>query len=145
MKERVSSGLWPGGGRIPFGYDYDSSRGILVPTSDAATVRRVYELYLEGYSLSYIARVLGRKYERLARQILLRKSNTGVIVYNGEEYPGLHEPIVDSATYEKAMTELRRRSQNGRRGGHPPAHRSAFLRILRRKAPLSEVEQSGRL
>lgn len=117
MKERVSSGLWPGGGRIPFGYDYDSSRGILVPNSDAATVRRVYELYLEGYSLSYIARVLGLKYERLARQILLRKSNTGVIVYNGEEYPGLHEPIVDSATYEKAMTEFRRRSQNGRRGG----------------------------
>ena len=38
-------------------------------------------------------------------------------MYNGEEYPGLHEPIVDSATYEKAMTEFRRRSQNGRRGG----------------------------
>ena len=117
MKERVSSGLWPGGGRIPFGYDYDSSRGILVPNSDAETVRRLYDLYLEGYSLSDIARVLGLKYERLARQILLRKSNTGVIVYNGEEYPGLHEAIIDSATYEKAMAEFRRRSQNGRRGG----------------------------
>ena len=29
MKERVKAGLWPGGGRIPFGYDYDSERGIL--------------------------------------------------------------------------------------------------------------------
>ena len=79
MKERVRSGLWPGGGRVPFGYDYDSGRGILVPNSDAQTVRRLYELYLEGHSLSYIAQILGLKYERLARQILLRKSNTGMI------------------------------------------------------------------
>ena len=117
MKERVRSGLWPGGGRVPFGYDYDSGRGILVPNSDAQTVRRHYELYLEGHSLSYIAQILGLKYERLARQILLRKSNTGMIVYNGEEYPGLHEAIIDTETYDKAMREFQRRSQNTRRGG----------------------------
>ena len=117
MKERVRSGLWPGGGRVPFGYDYDSSKGILVPNSDAQTVRRVYELYIDGYSLAYIARILGLKYERHAQQILLRKSNTGVIIYNGEEYKGLHEPIVSPETYEKAMEEFQRRSQNGRRGG----------------------------
>ena len=35
MKERVRSGLWPGGGRVPFGYDYDSEKGILVPNGDA--------------------------------------------------------------------------------------------------------------
>lgn len=117
MKERVRSGLWPGGGRVPFGYDYDSSSGILVPNDDAETVRRVYELYIDGYSLAYIARILGLKYERHAQQILLRKSNTGVIVYNGEEYKGLHEPIVSPEIYEKAMEEFQRRSQNGRRGG----------------------------
>ncbi len=117
MKERVSSGLWPGGGRVPFGYDYDSEKGILVPNGDAPTVRRVYELYVEGCSLPYIARVLGLKYEKHAQQILLRKSNTGVIVYNGEEYPGLHEPIVEPELYEKAMKEFRRRSLQGRRGG----------------------------
>ncbi len=117
MKERVRSGLWPGGGRVPFGYDYDSKKGILVPNSDAPTVRRVYELYVEGCSLPYIARVLGLKYEKHAQQILLRKSNTGVIVYNGEEYPGLHEPIVEPELYEKAMKEFRRRSTQGSRGG----------------------------
>lgn len=117
MKERVRSGLWPGGGRVPFGYDYDSSQGILIPNDDAETVQRVYELYIDGYSLAYIARILGLKYERHAQQILLRKSNTGVIVYNGEEYKGLHEPIVSEELYDKAMLEFQRRSQNGRRGG----------------------------
>lgn len=117
MKERVRSGLWPGGGRVPFGYDYDSEKGILVPNGDAPTVRRLYELYVQGYSLPHIARILGLKYEKHAQQILLRKSNTGVIVYNGEEYPGLHEPIVEPELYEKAMKEFRRRSLHGRRGG----------------------------
>ena len=44
MKERVKSGLWPGGGKIPFGYDYDPEKGILVPNADADTVRTMYRL-----------------------------------------------------------------------------------------------------
>ena len=35
MKERVKAGLWMGGGRVPFGYDYDKEKGILVPNKDA--------------------------------------------------------------------------------------------------------------
>ena len=110
MKERVKEGYWMGGGRVPFGYDYDQSRGILVPNSDAETVRRIYELYLDGYSLNAIARMLGLRYEKLARQILMRKSNAGYIVYNGEEYQGRHEAIVSLETYEKAMQKMQERS-----------------------------------
>ncbi|MBE7031850.1 MAG: recombinase family protein [Ruminococcaceae bacterium] len=110
MKERVKEGYWMGGGRVPFGYDYDQSRGILVPNRDAETVRRIYELYLDGYSLNSIARMLGLRYEKLARQILMRKSNAGYIVYNGEEYKGRHEAIVSLETYEKAMQKMQERS-----------------------------------
>ncbi len=110
MKERVKSGLWPGGGRVPFGYDYDSEKGILVPNSDAETVRRIYDLYLEGYSPRRIAEITGLKYERLAIQILKRKSNAGFIVYNGEEYKGKHEPIVSLEKFNAAMENMRRRS-----------------------------------
>ena len=110
MKERVKEGYWMGGGRVPFGYDYDQSRGILVPNSDAETVKRIYELYLEGYSLNAIARMLGLRYEKLARQILMRKSNAGYIVYNGEEYKGRHEAIISIETYEKAMQKMQERS-----------------------------------
>lgn len=110
MKERVKNGYWMGGGKIPFGYDYDSQKGILVPNSDAITVRRVYELYLSGYSTNAIARILNLKYERLARQILTRKTNAGFIVYKGEEFRGKHEPIVSLETYEKAMHLMKERS-----------------------------------
>jgi site-specific DNA recombinase len=114
MKERIKNGYWMGGGRIPFGYDYDAQKGILVPNADAETVKRVYELYLNGYSTAAIARILGLKYERLARQILSRKTNAGFIVYKGEEFLGKHEPIVSLETYERAMQMKQERSHRRR-------------------------------
>lgn len=114
MKERVKNGYWMGGGRVPFGYDYDSKQGILVPNNDAETVRQVYELYLSGYSTNAIAQMLNLSYERLARQILTRKTNAGFIIYNGEEYIGRHKPIVSLETYEKAMHMMEERSDRRR-------------------------------
>ena len=110
MKERIKEGLWMGGGRIPFGYDYDREKGILVPNQDAERVKKVYELYLQGYSTSKISELVGLKYEKLAYQILTRKSNAGYICYNGEEYLGKHEPIISLDTYEKTMQYMKERS-----------------------------------
>lgn len=110
MKERVKTGLWMGGGRIPFGYDYDRKKGILVPNEDAETVKKIYKLYLDGYSAEKIAAMLGLKYDRLVTQILKRKSNAGYIVYNGVEYKGKHEPIISLSEYEKAMDIMEERS-----------------------------------
>lgn len=111
MKERVKAGFWPGGGRIPFGYDYDPEKGILVPNKDADTVRLIYSLYLEGYPMYKIAKMAGLKYERLAVQVLKRKSNAGYITYNGEEYKGRHEPIISEEIYEEAMKMLEERGK----------------------------------
>ena len=108
MVERVRQGFWPGGGKIPFGYDYDPAKGILVPNSDADTVREIYARYLSGESAGSIARALGLKYEHLVRQILDRESNTGVIVYKGERYPGRHEPLIDRETWLRAQRRLHR-------------------------------------
>lgn len=110
MQKRVESGLWPGGGGIPFGYDYDQLSGTLVQNKDAETVRLAYQLFLDGYSTYKIADMLGLKYDRLAYQILTRKSNAGYIVYNGVEYKGKHEPIVSLDTYERTMNLMRDRS-----------------------------------
>lgn len=103
MKERVKSGLWMGGGRIPFGYDYNKEKGVLVPNKDAEKVRQIYKLYIEGKAPQEIANLLGLKYDRLVYQILTRKSNYGIIEYNGEEYQGQHEPIISKETYDIAM------------------------------------------
>lgn len=110
MQKRVESGLWMGGGRVPYGYDYDSQKGILIPNKDAENVKRIYDLYLQGYSLQKISDILGLKYERLAQQILTRKSNAGYVVYNGIEYKGRHEPVISEETYDKAMIMMSERS-----------------------------------
>lgn len=112
MLERIKEGYWMGGGRIPFGYDYDKSKGILVPNSDAETVRKIYELYIDGKSAQTIADMLGLKYDRLVMQIITRKSNLGLIEYKGKEYKGKHEPIIDRETYDKAMFAMQKRSEN---------------------------------
>lgn len=110
MLERVREGYWPGGGRTPFGYDYDANLNILVPNADADKVRKIYDLYIQGYSAYDIAKSMGLKYDRLVSQILTRKSNIGIISYNGAEYQGKHEPIISKEIYEQAMACMRRRS-----------------------------------
>lgn len=120
MKERVKSGLWMGGGNIPFGYDYDKKQGILVPNEDAETVRKIYDLYIKGYSTGKIARILGLKYEHLVLQILRRRSNLGIITYNGEEYKGRHTPLVSIETYNRAMECMKERAKG-------PARESGYL------------------
>ncbi|MCL2837130.1 MAG: recombinase family protein [Defluviitaleaceae bacterium] len=109
MKERVKSGKWMGGGRIPFGYDYDKKNGKLIPNKDAERVRKIYDLYLQGYSTAKIAQMVGLKYDKLAYQILTRKSNAGYINYNDEEYLGEHEPIISLETYERTMQYMKER------------------------------------
>ena len=111
MKERVKSGLWMGGGKIPFGYDYDKKSGQLIKNEDSETVKKIYELYLEGYSPNSIAKQLGLKYDRLVSQILKRKTNTGLIPYRGEVFEGKHDAIVDSDTYVRTLEEMKRRSR----------------------------------
>lgn len=110
MQKRVELGYWPGGGRIPFGYDYDREQGILIPNQDAETVRRIYDLYIQGYAMQTIANMCGLKYDKLVQNILARKSNTGVIVYNGIEYQGRHEPIISPETYQKASLAMLERA-----------------------------------
>lgn len=111
MRERVKSGLWMGGGRVPFGYDYDREKGVLVPNGDAERVKKIYDLYLKGYSPARIAQALGLKYDRLAEQILKRKSNAGFIRYNSEEFEGQHQAVVTLETYQKAMDMMAERSR----------------------------------
>ena len=119
MVERVRQGYWMGGGGVPFGYDYDPAAGILVPNADAPKVRQMYQLYLKGWSAQRIARLLGLKYDRQVTQILSRKSNIGRITYKGEEYQGLHQPIVSEELFHLVQEKMKERSLKART---PPGH-----------------------
>lgn len=111
MRKRVEEGYWMGGGVVPFGYDYDSAQGILVPNKNAEIVKQLYDLYLQGYSEDMLAQKFNLKYDRLVHQILTRKSNTGVIIYKGEEYKGRHEPLVSLEKYNATIALMKERAK----------------------------------
>lgn len=73
-------------------------------------VRHIYDRYFAGEAMQTIADSLDLKYERVVYNIITRKSNAGFIVYNGKEYRGLHEPIINLKTYTQAMRLLAERS-----------------------------------
>lgn len=116
LRKKVSQGYWPGGGGTPYGYDYDPSQSILVPNDQAPIVRKVFSLYIKGFTFRHIADELHLKYEDSVKRILSRKTYAGYIVYNGEEYTGKHEAIIPLETYELAQAIHKRRTEN--RGYH---------------------------
>lgn len=111
--ERVKRGYWKGGGNIPFGFTYDKNTGILTPhPEESAVVKQMYYLYLKGYSLGRLAKLFGFNGGRIVKQILERRSNIGVVTYKGEEYPGLHEPLIDEETFNLTMERMAARAVN---------------------------------
>lgn len=108
MLERVKQGYWMGGGNLPYCYNYDREKGILIPIPERAEqARNAMDLFLEGYSDARIFKMLGYAYERTVHQILTSPVNIGFIPYKGNLYKGLHEPIFDRQKFDLAQ-ELRK-------------------------------------
>ena len=110
MMERIKEGYWPGGGAPPFGYDYDSRSGILVPNENADDVRNIFQLYLDGYSTTQLAEMYDVANDTQIASILKRRTYLGIIPYNNEEYKGQHQPLIDEEIWYRAQSELERRS-----------------------------------
>ncbi|MBE6997392.1 MAG: recombinase family protein [Ruminococcaceae bacterium] len=111
---RAASGKWPGGGRAPYGYRYDPKSGSLVIVPEQAEiVREIFRLYIEEKMVPQkIAERFGFCGDSAIAQILRRKTLTGCVTWNGEEYAGNHEAIIPLETWEAAQEELERRSSH---------------------------------
>jgi len=56
--QRYREGCWAGG-RHPYGYDYDKdTKKLIINKGQSAVVKRIYQLYSNGKSMSYIAGLL---------------------------------------------------------------------------------------
>lgn len=103
MLERVKQGYWMGGGNLPFCYDYDKEKGILVPIPERKLqANQAMDLFIQGNSDVKIMKMLGYKNELTVRNILTSIVNIGKIPYKGNVYQGLHEPIFDEEKFEMA-------------------------------------------
>lgn len=110
MYERVKSGLWMGGDGVPFGYDYSKEDGILVPNEHAEDVRQIFDLYIQGYSTTRLAKMFSLSCDSHVTQILDRITYLGKISYKGEVFDGKHAAIIDEETFKKAQIERKKRS-----------------------------------
>ena len=111
IKKRAESGLWRGGGKIPFPYRYDKEQGILIPIPEQVEVlNKMISMYLSGKSFNNIGEVVNMD-ERMVERRLLSITNTGVIPYKGEIYEGQHEAVVSNELYEEILRVNKVRSR----------------------------------
>lgn len=111
IKKRAESGLWRGGGKIPFPYRYDKEQGILIPIPEQVEVlNKMISMYLSGKSFNNIGEVVNMD-ERMVERRLLSITNTGVVPYKGEIYEGQHEAVVSKELYEEILRVNKLRSR----------------------------------
>lgn len=115
-------GMWMGG-YVPLGYVVDN-RKLVSSSSEAATVKHIYERYLEVGSVRELAEELntkgihskardnitrpgGKAFSRGALYHLLSNPlYRGLIQHKGISHPGQHEAIIEQELWEKVQQQL---------------------------------------
>ena len=112
---------------VPLGYDV-RDRKLVVNDGEAASVRRIFERFVELGSATALARELRRKGFRNKQGTLIDKGYLyrllnnrvyrGEAVHKGKAYPGEHDAIVDNDLWDRAHAILqespRKRANNSR-------------------------------
>jgi len=119
-------GIWMGG-YVPLGYDVQD-RKLLVNDAEAASIRRIFERFVELGSATVLARELRRDGFRNKQGTLIDKGYLyrllnnrvyrGEAVHKGKAYPGEHDAIIDEALWYQVHAILkespRKRANNSR-------------------------------
>ena len=118
MEARAKTGLYHGS-KPPYGYALE--KGILkIDPTEAVAVRKVFDLWLKGYSYNKISEIMEETYHgekawlhpSAINQLLTNPAYTGKIRFAGEVIEGQHEPIIDEITFKKANLRLETRAAN---------------------------------
>lgn len=120
IKERISigkdgrakDGRWHGGGLVPIGYRVENTDLVPDPV-EAPQVRECFTLYAKGNGSHKVADILtskgyqhkyGKWNEASVRAVISNKTYLGIIKWNGEEYPGVHEPLVTQDLFDTVQS-----------------------------------------
>ena len=142
------------GGMPILGYDIDKvNHKLIINEKEAALVREVFDLYLKEKSLLSVAMILnekgcktkqftsktgrafgGTKFKNTGIQLMLKNIiYVGKVRYNGELYPGLHEPVISDEIFDKVRAIIA--NNRVRRDNPKNTHNTGLLNhILRCKA-----------
>lgn len=133
MKRRAERGDFSG--PRPYGYLYAADgTGLVLHPDETEIVRRIFEEYGAGRSLSAIARGLHDDHIPTLKGSLWRQSTVsgivrnpvyvGKLTYRGEVLPANHEPIIDAPIWERAARLIA--SKPTKRGRPPKEKRHLF-------------------
>jgi len=142
------------GGMPILGYDIDKvNHKLIINEKEAALVREVFDLYLKEKSLLSVTMILnekgcktkqftsktgrafgGTKFKNTGIQLMLKNIiYVGKVRYNGELYPGLHEPVISDEIFDKVRAIIA--NNRVRRDNPKNTHNTGLLNhILRCKA-----------
>jgi DNA invertase Pin-like site-specific DNA recombinase len=124
-------GMWMGG-FVPLGYEV-RDRKLVINDAEAATVRMIFERFVEVGSATALARALAAEGVRTRRgrlvdkgflyKLLNNRVYIGDAVHKGTAYPGEHEAIITRALWDKVHGILREspRMRAGRTRAATPA------------------------
>ncbi|MBP3388506.1 MAG: recombinase family protein [Clostridia bacterium] len=104
---RSKAGYYHGGATAPTGYDYKGGR-LVINEYEASIVREIFSRFLEGKSINAIVTLCQKQYPAMfwsAAKIagILRNSvYVGKVKFAGKEYDGVHDPIINTETFETA-------------------------------------------
>lgn len=117
-KKRAEEGLWYGSGNLPFAYDYDEKKGILVPNKEKVKiVNKMIELYLQGMPMTQVAALFGVQ-DQTVRNVFTSPVGLGKIPYRDEIFEGQHEAIMTQETYDKLQQKMKERSVTYKRANY---------------------------
>lgn len=118
---RMKKGLWRAGSNVPTGYDYINGQ-LVVREDEAVQIRKIFELYLQGYSIHKIKDFMHNNYTNrysswaqasAVSTVLKNPLYIGMLpCQNGDVTQGVHEAIIDKETFDRVQTMLKQRSEH---------------------------------
>lgn len=111
---RAKAGYFAGGSRPPIGYVYTKTAGsdkqmLAIDEYEAAQVRKIFSLFLEGSTLKEICGYMHDRYTTrygdwshvsTVSRILRDRIYVGEVSFSGKWYRGTHEAIIDQDTFD---------------------------------------------
>jgi site-specific DNA recombinase len=121
IERRAKEGRWPNG-RIPFGYARNHSKALIADERTAPVIRRIFKWYAGGrLGAAAIARRLDSEQAtapargwqpNIVLWVLSNQAYVGRVHWREQTFPGLHEPLIEQATFDRAQALLKERGES---------------------------------
>lgn len=140
---RAKSGKSMQWAKTSFGYDYIKETGTLsVNPYQALIVRKMFEWYLSGMSITKLRDTLNEQYGqdkewnyRTVRVILSNPVYCGYNQFKGQIFPGTHEAIISEEDFNKTQEEIKTRQRTAAQRFNPRPFQAKYM--------LSGIAQCG--